>query len=111
MLPGSPAFDPIYHELRRVGVGTGGVENRVDESEVRQMPQFRFTVRGMMLAVALVASVTGFLATYRERLGCGHASVPLMFQIVDSGDEQPVVGAKVELFNISGDPPTVIMTG
>jgi hypothetical protein len=75
------------------------------------MPLFRFTVRGMMFAVALVASVMGLLATHHSKLGCGHASVPLVFHLVDDGDGRPVVGAKVELISVSGDPPTVIVTG
>src|SRR4051794_30343647 len=77
------------------------------------MPLFRFTVRGMMLAVALVASVMGFLATYHERLGCGRqASVSLVFYVVDDGDGRPVNEAKVELFDDRGDPPRVmVMTG
>jgi hypothetical protein len=67
----------------------------------------RFTVRGLMVAVAGVALVLGCLATYHEKLGCGQSSVPLIFHVVDDRDGRPIIGAKIALILDFDAPPAV----
>jgi hypothetical protein len=86
------------------------VETILSEIEARHMPLFRYTVRGMMIAVAFVASVLALLATHHSKQGCGQTSVPLVFHVVDDRDGRPVHGATVELYGALGDPPTAKVT-
>lgn len=61
-------------------------------------PRFRFTIRRMMVAVAVVALTLTYLGSGSTKLGCGSASVLLTFQVVDDRDGRPVAGASVKLF-------------
>src|SRR5438445_807264 len=52
--PGSSVLDPMDRGLRRAEIGTGGVAARSHGTPAMRLPHLRFTVRRMMIAVAVL---------------------------------------------------------
>jgi hypothetical protein len=76
------------------------------------LPRARFTLRGMMVAVACSAVALAYLGTGSTKLGCGMTSVWLTFRVVDDWDDQPIAGARIELIqDYSVPPPASTTTG
>jgi hypothetical protein len=61
-----------------------------------RLPGVRFTVRRMMVAVAIVAVALAYLGTGTTRLGCGETDVLLSFQVIDDLDGRPVSRASMQ---------------
>jgi hypothetical protein len=59
-----------------------------------QLPRVRFTVRWMMVGVAVVALV---LVVEPEAAWDGHATIPLDFRVLDASTERPIEGASIRL--------------
>lgn len=57
----------------------------------------RFTVRRMMAVIAGLAVLLPYLSRSYRTGGCGHASVPLAFQVVDDRTGQPIIAARIDL--------------
>lgn len=58
------------------------------------LPRVRFTVRAMMVAVAVVALL---LVAQPEAVWVGHATIPLGFLILDASTGRPIEGASIHL--------------
>jgi len=77
-----------------------------------RVPRVRFTVRRMMVVVAVVAVALAYLGTGSTRLGCGSVSLLLTFHVVDDQDGSPVPGASIGLFrDFSGPAKASATTG
>jgi hypothetical protein len=77
-----------------------------------RLPRVRFTIRGMMVAVAAGAVALAYLGTGSTKLGCGETSVRLTFRVMDDRDGRPIAGARIELIPDYSVPPTAsTMTG
>jgi hypothetical protein len=75
-----------------------------------RLPRVRFTVRRMMVGVAVVAAALTYLGRGSTRLGCGSVNVLLTFRVVDDRDGSPVPGASIGLFRDWSGPPTASAT-
>ena len=72
----------------------------------------RFTIRGLMIAVAGSAVALPYVGTGSTKLGCGMTSVWLTFHVVDDVDGRPIAGARIELIQgYSVSPIASTMTG
>jgi hypothetical protein len=70
-----------------------------------RVPRLQFTVRRTMVAVAVCAVALAYVGTGSTRLGCGRASVPLTFHVVDDLDDRPIAGAEIALIRDYSAPP------
>jgi hypothetical protein len=62
-----------------------------------KLPRFRFTVRRLMVAVAVVAGTLAFLMSTKGAYSVGFANVPLRFTILDDTSGRPISRASVRL--------------
>ena len=76
------------------------------------LPQLRFSIRGLMIAVAGSAIALAYLGTGSTKLGCGETSVWLTFHVVDDRDGRPIAGARITFIKgYSVSPISSTMTG
>jgi hypothetical protein len=81
-----------------------------------RLPRVRFTVRRMMIAVAAVAFLLWLVLRWDAdtgvSLGIGHASIPIVFVVQESGSDRPVEGATIHLqdpdYEDTPNPPYVL---
>jgi hypothetical protein len=64
------------------------------------MKRPRFTVRRLMVAVAVVAGVLAFISVDCGPEGSGFASIPLQFTVLDAVTGKPVPGATIRLLRV-----------
>jgi hypothetical protein len=71
-----------------------------------RLPRVRFTIRGMMVAVAGSSVALAYLGAGSTKLGCGETSVRQTFRVMDDRDGRRIDGARFELIPDYSAPPT-----
>jgi hypothetical protein len=64
------------------------------------MRQPGFTVRGLMVAVAIVAGFFAFIDFATQAMWTGRATIPLQFTVLDAETGRPISGASIQLVRI-----------
>src|SRR5262249_36053321 len=71
------------------------------EATAMKLPRVRFTVRWLMIAVAVVAVGLGIILRWdsdtQVSFGVGHVRIPVVFLVTDGGSGRPIGGATVRL--------------
>jgi hypothetical protein len=62
-----------------------------------RLPRPRFTVRRLMIAVAVVAGALAFISATTDVNGSGWATIPLQFTVLDATTGKPVSEATIRL--------------
>ena len=88
----------LANEKRRFAVVLAATSGQYADTPMR-LPRPRFTLRQLMLCIALIAVGIAMLigACGSEAFWVGEASVPLEFQIRDASAGKPIAGASVGL--------------